>query len=122
MLRSRSGPRSRRRRVVTNGTIEQITSDLHDASSVMAINITDILARLRAKAREAGIDLSQPFFFPREHERYSQIITEYEREQQARLERLRRNKKKLRRQEALISGQNIKPVARLSDNPIHPAT
>src|SRR6516164_6979382 len=35
---------------VTNGTIEQITSDLRDASSVIAVNITDILARLRVKA------------------------------------------------------------------------
>jgi hypothetical protein len=50
--------------LVTNGTTEQIMSDLHDASSVIAVNITDIIARLRAKARTAGIDLSQPFFFP----------------------------------------------------------
>ena len=39
-------------------------SDLRGASSVIAVNITDIIARLRAKARAAGIDLSQPFFFP----------------------------------------------------------
>ena len=50
---------------VTNGTTEQIISDLHNASSVVAVNITDIIKRLRDKAREAGIDLSQPFFFPR---------------------------------------------------------
>jgi hypothetical protein len=49
---------------VTKGTFEQIISDLRDASSVIAVNITDILARLRAKAHAAGIDLSQPFFFP----------------------------------------------------------
>ena len=48
-------------------------SDLHDASSVIAVNITDIIARLRDKARTAGIDLSQPFFFPPEHERFSQV-------------------------------------------------
>ena len=33
--------------LVTNGTVEQITSDLHDASSVIAVNVTDILRRLR---------------------------------------------------------------------------
>jgi hypothetical protein len=103
---------------VTNGTIEQIMSDLRDASSIMAINITDIMAGLRAKARAAGIDLSQPFFFPPEHERYSQIITEFEQERDARNARLRRDKSKLRRHQALMKAQNIRPVARLKDSPI----
>ena len=106
---------------VTNGTIEQIMSDLRDASSVIAVNITDITARLRVKARAAGIDLSQPFFFPPEHERFSQIITEFKQERDARIARLRRNKKKFRRHQALISRQDIKAVARLRDAPIHPA-
>jgi hypothetical protein len=104
---------------VTNGTIEQIMSDLRDARSVMAVNITDILTRLRAKARTAGVDLSQPFFFPPNHERFSQIITEFNREREARVARLQRNKKKFRRQEALISSQNINPVPRLRNVPIH---
>jgi hypothetical protein len=77
---------------VTNGTKEQIMSDLHDASSVMAINITDIIARLRARGISAGVDLSQPFYFPPEHERHPQIIAEFEREREARLGRLRRSK------------------------------
>jgi hypothetical protein len=106
---------------VTNGTSEQIMSDLRDASSVIAVNITDIIARLRVKARAAGIDLSQPFFFPPEHERFSQIITEFKQERDARIARLRRNKKKLRRHQALMSRQDIKAVARLRDAPIHPA-
>jgi hypothetical protein len=106
---------------VTNGTIEQIMSDLRDASSVIAVNITDITARLRAKARAAGIDLSQPFFFPPEHERFSQIITEFKQEREARIARLRRNKKKLRRHQALMSREDIKAVARLRDGPIHAA-
>jgi hypothetical protein len=107
---------------VTNGTKEQIMSDLHNASSVMAVNITDILARLRAKARTAGIDLSQPFFFPPKHERSRQIITEFEQEREARVARLRRNKKKLRQHEALMRRRDIKPVERLRDAPIQPAT
>ena len=114
------GKRRAREILVTNGTFEQIMSDLHDASSVIAVNITDIIARLRAKARTAGIDLSQPFFFPPEHERFSQIIAEFEQEREARIARLRRSKKKLRRHQALMSRQDIKPVARLRDAPIQP--
>jgi DNA-binding protein H-NS len=91
-------------------------SDLRDASSVMAINITDIIARLRAKARAAGIDLSQPFFFPPEHERFSQIITEFKQEREARIARLRRNKDKLRRHQALMNRQDIKAVARVESS------
>jgi hypothetical protein len=106
--------------LVTNGTTEQIMSDLHDASSVMAVNITDIIARLRAKARAAGIDLSQPFFFPPEHERFSQIITEFKQEREARIARLRRSKKKFRRHQELMSRQDIRAVPRLKDAPIQP--
>jgi hypothetical protein len=105
---------------VTNGTIEQIMSDLRDASSVIAVNITDIIARLRTNARTAGIDLSQPLFFPPEHERFSQIITEFKQEREARIARLRRSKKKFRRHQALMSRQDVKAVARLRDAPIQP--
>jgi hypothetical protein len=105
--------------LVTNGATEQIMSDLQDASFVLAVNITDIIARLRAKARTAGIDLSQPFFFPPEHERFSQIITEFKQERAARIARLRRSKK-FRRHQALMSRQDIKAVARLRDAPIQP--
>jgi hypothetical protein len=102
---------------VTNGTMEQIMSDLREASRVFALNITDIIARLRAKARTAGIDLSQPFFFPPSHERFSQIITEFEQEREARIARLRESKKKIRRHRALMSRRDIKAVARLRDAP-----
>ena len=81
---------------VTNGTAEQIMQDLHDASSVIAVNITDIIARLRARAHMGGIDLSQPFFFPPEHARFSQIIIEFEQEREARIARLRRSKQKIK--------------------------
>jgi hypothetical protein len=112
--------RKRRAReiLVTNGTFEQITSDLQHVSAVMAVNITDIIARLRTKARAAGIDLSQPFFFPPEHERFSQIITEFKQERDARFARLHRSKEKFRRHRALIDRQDIKAVARLRDAPI----
>jgi hypothetical protein len=105
---------------VTNGTLEEITSDLRDASSVIAVNITDIIERLRAKARAAGIDLSQAFFFPPEHERYSQIITEFEQERESRVARLRRSKKKFRRHQELTSRQDIRAVPRLKEVPVQP--
>ena len=104
---------------VTNGTSEQIMSDLRDASAVMAVNITDILSRLRERARIAEIDLWQPFFFPPEHERFSQIIVEFEHEREARIARLRRSKKKWRRHEVLMRHQDIKPVPRLAETEMH---
>jgi len=114
--------RERRAReiLVTNGTRHQIMSDLQSVSAVIAVNITDIIARLRTKARAAGIDLSQPFFFPPEHERFSQIITEFKREREARIARLRRSKEKFRHHRAMIDRQDIKAVARLRDAPIQP--
>jgi hypothetical protein len=107
---------------VTNGTTDQIMSDLRNARSVIAVNITDIIARLREKARTAGIDLSQPFYFPPEHERYSQIITEFEQVREARVARLRRSKKKFRRHQELTSRQDIRAVPRLKDVPVQPVT
>ena len=104
---------------VTNGTSEQIMSDLRDASAVIAVNVTDILARLREKARIAHIDLSQPFFFPPEHERFSQIIAEFEHEREARVARLRRSKKKWRQHKVLMQRQDIKPVPRLAETEMH---
>jgi hypothetical protein len=100
---------------VTNGTRDQVMSDLHDASAVMAINITDILTRLRLRADAAGIDLSQAFFFPTNHARFAQIVGEFKREREARMSRLRQDKKKWRRHQALTSGLNIKAAPRLRD-------
>ena len=115
------GERRPREIWVTNGIAEQIMQDLHDASSVIAVNITDIIARLRAKASMVGIDLSQPFFFPPEHARFSQIITEFKQEREARVARLRRSKKKLRRHQALMSRQDIKPIERLRESSVQSA-
>ena len=101
--------------VVTHGTSEQIMPDLRDAGLVVAVNISDSIARLRAKGRAAGIDLSQPFFFPPDHERYFQIISEFEAEREARLARLRRDKKKWRLHNAFVSRDDVKLATRLRD-------
>jgi hypothetical protein len=99
--------------VVTHGRSEQIMKDLRDAGVVIAVNITDVIARLRAKGRAADIDLSQPFFFPPNHGRYLQIISEFEAEREARLARLRRDKKKWRQHNAFVSRDDVKLAARL---------
>ena len=43
---------------ITHGTMEQVSSDLREAHAVMMVNVTDIVARLRARAVEVGVDLS----------------------------------------------------------------
>jgi hypothetical protein len=106
--------------VVTHGTSEQIMFDLRDAGLVIAVNITDMIARLRAKGLAAGIDLSQPFFFPPDHERYFQIISEFEAERGARLARLRRDKKKWRNHNAFVCRNDVKLATRLRDQPAQP--
>jgi hypothetical protein len=106
--------------VVTHGNSEQIMPDLRDAGLVIALNITDIIARLRDKGRSAGIDLSQPFFFPRNHERYLQISSEFGAEREARLARLRRDKKKWRHYNAFVSREDVKLATRLRDLPAQP--
>jgi hypothetical protein len=98
--------------LVTHGAGEEIMTDLQGARSVIAVNITQNLSRLRDKARAAGIDLSQPFFFPPEHERYSQIIAEFQQERAARVARLRQNRREARRPQAM-SPQNIRAVERI---------
>ena len=107
--------------LVTHGTAAQIMSDLEKASSVIAVNITDIIARLRAKARSAGIDLSQPFFFPPDHERFSQIINEFMQERELRILRLRQSKKKNRRHQELMRRPDIRVVPRLREPRNQPA-
>jgi hypothetical protein len=94
--------------------------DLRDAGLVIAVNITDMIARLRAKGRAAGIDLSQPFFFPPDHERYFQIVSEFEAEREARLARLRRDKKKWRHHNAFVCRNDVKLATRLRGPPAQP--
>jgi hypothetical protein len=92
MWRLRSGRRCQQRR----GGIS-IRSDgdkLGDLVGFFTINITDIIQRLRARANAAGIDLSRPFFYPPGDPRFNEILTQVKRELDARIVRLRRDKKK----------------------------
>jgi lysophospholipase L1-like esterase len=83
--------------LVTHGTLDQITDDFRDKKDLVGfftINITDIIQRLRARANAAGIDLSRPFFYPPGDPRFNEILTQVKRELDARIVRLRRDKKK----------------------------
>jgi hypothetical protein len=83
--------------VVTHGTLDQITGDFRDTKDLVGfytVNISDIIRRLRARAHLAGIDLSRPFFFPPDDPRFEQFLAQARREFDARIARLRRDKKK----------------------------
>ena len=83
--------------LVTHGTLDQIATDfrgVEDLAGFFNINISDIIRRLRARAQAVGIDLDRAFFFPPDDPRFDQILTQVVRERDARIARLRRNKKK----------------------------
>jgi hypothetical protein len=83
--------------LVTHGTLDQITEDFRDAKDLVGfftVNITDIIRRLRTRAHAAGIDLGRPFFFLPDDPRFNEILAQVKRELDARIARLRRNKKK----------------------------
>lgn len=102
---------------VTNGRLEQITDDFKHIDELVgffAINISDIIRRLRTRAREIGVDLDRPFFFPPDDPRFGQIISQLKRERDARIARLRRDKKKFAVVKARGRGHSINEVARLT--------
>lgn len=83
--------------LVTHGTLDQITGDFRGVKDFVGhftVNISDIIRRLRARAQAVGIDLDRAFFFPPDDPRYDQILTQFKRERDARIARLRRAKKK----------------------------
>lgn len=83
--------------LVTHGTLDQIKKDfqqMKDLVGFSTVNISYIIRRLRERAHAAGIDLSRPFFFPPGDPRFDQILTQVKRERDARIARLRRDKKK----------------------------
>jgi hypothetical protein len=104
--------------MVTHGTLDQITGDFRDTKDLVGyftINITDIIRRLRARAHKAGIDLSRPFFFPPDDPRFDQILTQVKRERDARIARLRRDKKKFAAAKARGRRQDIAALPRVKN-------
>jgi hypothetical protein len=104
--------------VVTNGTLEEINNDFRDIKDLVGffvVNISDIVRRLRAKAQAVGIDLSRPFFFPPDDPRFDQILTQVKRERDARIARLRRDKKKFEAAKARGRSRHIAELPRVRD-------
>ena len=104
--------------LVTNGTIDDIAQDFlvtPDIVGFFTVNISDIIRRLRARALTAGIDLSRPFFFPPDDPRFNEILTRVRRERDARIARLRRNKKKFAAAKAWDRRKDIVAAPRVKD-------
>jgi hypothetical protein len=104
--------------LVTNGTVDEIAQDFGSTSNVVgffAVNISEIIRRLRAKAVAAGIDLSRPFFFSPSDPRFNEILTRVRRERDARIARLKRDKKKFAAAKARDRRQDIVAAPRVKD-------
>jgi hypothetical protein len=104
--------------LVTHGTLDQINQDFRgtkDLVGFFTVNISDIIRRLRTRARAAGIDLSRPFFFPPDDPRFDDILTQVKRECDARIARLRRDKKKFATAKARGRSQDIAAAPRVKN-------
>jgi hypothetical protein len=95
---------------ITHGSAEEILSDLRGSSSIITVDIRDIVSRLRERARGVGVDLSGAFFYPPGHSKLKEIIAEFVEERERRAARLRRDKKKFARHKALLRRPDIKAV------------
>jgi hypothetical protein len=104
--------------LVTHGNLDQIIEDFRDKKDLIGfftVNISDIIRRLRAKAQAVGIDLRSPFFFPPDDPRFDQIFTQVKRERDARIARLRRDKKKLTAAKARNRRRDITGMPRVAN-------
>ena len=103
---------------VTHGTTDQIADDfrgMKDLVGFFTINVSDIIRRLRERAQNVGIDLSRPFFFPPGDPRFDQILTQVQRELDARIARLRRDKRKFAVAKTRHRRQTITAVPRVAN-------
>src|SRR5262249_10001973 len=101
---------------VTHGNLEEIFDDFRGMKELLGfftINMSDIIRRLRARARVAGIDLDRPFFFPPNDVRFGQIVTQVKRERDARIARLRRDKNRFAAVKARSRGHDFREVPRV---------
>jgi hypothetical protein len=104
--------------VVTHGTLEQIAEDfrrMNELAGFFTVNMSDIVRRLRARAHAVGVDLGRPFFFPPNDPRFDQILMQVKRERDARIARLRRDKKKFAAVKARSRRQNVAAVPRVKN-------
>jgi hypothetical protein len=104
--------------LVTSGAVGEIAQDfrsIRDVVGFFTVNISDIVRRLRARAHTVGIDLSRPFFFSPNDPRFNEILTRVRRERDARIARLRRDKKKSAAAKARGRRQDIVAAPRVKD-------
>ena len=104
--------------VVTNGTLGQIAEDFQSIPNLVGsvtVNISGIIRGLRTRAHTAGIDLSRPFFFLPDDPRFNEILTRVKRERDARIVRLKGDKKKLAAATAWRRRQDIVEALRPKD-------
>jgi hypothetical protein len=106
--------------LVTHGTLAQVAKDFEQIGGIAGafhVNVSDILSRVRRRARDVGIDLSSPFFFAPSDPRFKQILQQVAQERDARIARLRqqRNKKKLSAVKAFRIHKDIRAVPRVKD-------
>lgn len=108
---------------VTHGTLRQIAEDFRGTKDVVgyfAVNVSDIIRRLRDRARAVGIDLGRPFFFAPEDPQFHQILTQVRRELDARIARLRGDKKKSALAKAHGRRSDINMVPRVMSSANYP--
>jgi hypothetical protein len=107
-----------KRMLVTNGTLDEISKDFQDQKELVGfftINVSDIIRRLRSRAQEIGVDLSRIFFFPPNDVRFEQILSQVRRERDARVERLRRDRKKFAVAKARAHRKDIAAMPRVKN-------
>jgi hypothetical protein len=105
--------------LVTHGALEEIAQDFREVRGLVGffvVNISDIIRRLRVRAQAAGIDLSRPFLFPPDDPRFEQILAQVERERDARIARLRRDKKKFAAAKARSRRRDIAVMPRVKNS------
>ena len=96
--------------------LHQIAADFREANDLagfFTVNVSDIIRRLRRRAREAGIDLERPFFFAPDDPRFDQILRQVERERDPRVARLRKDKTKLAKTKKRVHREDIASLPRV---------
>ena len=104
---------------VAAGTLGELQQDFqaHEEplKNACLCNLSDIIRRLRASARELGVNLEAEFFYLPDDPRFADIQRVVEREIETRLGRLKTDRKKVRLAKARTQRQDIKDLSR---NPV----
>jgi hypothetical protein len=103
---------------VTNGTVDEKLRTSGARRMWLAFSPSTSATLFGVSARvphTAGIDLSRPFFFPPNDPRFNEILTRVRRERDARIARLRRDKKKFAAAKARGRRQDIVVAPRAKD-------